>query len=128
MAKTKAQYILGACFFTAAAAILTLVALGTQYWVQGDAEILTSNSNNELSSINYGLFSGVLEQNLGSKTYYKLESKLLYTNRDTFLSATLICVLLQRRACFLKMFVLYFAETQQTKEKPNWNSYTINKM
>lgn len=73
MAKTKAEYILGACFLTATAAILALVALGTEYWVQADAEL--TGVTDELSSINYGLFYGVLEQNYGSKTYYKLQSK-----------------------------------------------------
>lgn len=74
MAKTKALYILGACFLTASAAILSLVALGTENWVESDAELV--QVTDELSSINYGLFAGVLEQNYGSKTYYKLQSKL----------------------------------------------------
>lgn len=74
MAKTKVQYILGACFLSGSAAILTLVSLGTQNWVQSDAE-LTSTGNNELSEINYGLFSGLYKQNYGVQSYYKLESK-----------------------------------------------------
>lgn len=76
MAKTKAPYILGACFLTASAAILTLVALGTENWVESDAELVSVSD--ELSYINYGLFVGVLEQNYGSKTYYKLQSKWLH--------------------------------------------------
>lgn len=75
MAKTKVQYILGACFLSGAAAVLTLVSLGTQNWVQSDAELISTGSN-ELSYINYGLFSGLLELNYGTHSYYKLDSKL----------------------------------------------------
>lgn len=75
MAKTKVQFILGACFLSGAAAVLTLVSLGTQNWVQADAELISTNTN-ELSYINYGLFSGLLEQNYGTHSYYKLDSKL----------------------------------------------------
>lgn len=72
MAKTKAQYILGACFLTASAAILTLVALGTENWVQSDVEY---TGYNEIISVHYGLFFGVLKQQIGGETYFKLQSK-----------------------------------------------------
>lgn len=74
MAKTKRGYILAACLLSGAGAVLNLVSLGTQNWVQSKAELLVLGSN-ELTYINYGLFTGVLEQNYGSRTYYELESE-----------------------------------------------------
>lgn len=74
MVKTKREYVLATCFLSGIGAILSLVSIGTQDWVTAKAELLSSPSD-ELSVVNYGLFSGVFEQNFGGRTYYKLESK-----------------------------------------------------
>lgn len=76
MVRTKRGFILATCVLSGLGAILNLVALGTQQWVVSDGEFTLDQSVNDGPSyINYGLFSGVLEQNFGGTTVYELQSK-----------------------------------------------------
>lgn len=76
MVRSKREFILATCFLSGIGAILNLVAIGTQQWVASDGEFIFDGANSESPSyINYGLFSGVLEQNYGGTNVYELQSK-----------------------------------------------------
>lgn len=76
MVRSKREFILATCFLSGIGAILNLVALGTQQWVVSDGEFtLESQVSDAPSYINYGLFTGVLEQNYGTIAVFELESK-----------------------------------------------------
>lgn len=65
MAKTKREYILATCFISGAAAILSLVSLGTQNWVVADGPWTVADLTGT-NTIHYGLFEGTFRQQLAS--------------------------------------------------------------
>lgn len=60
MTKTKRQFVLGACFLSGAAAIISFISLGTQEWVVSGTN--TGNQTNPGGDLNFGLFGGSFRQ------------------------------------------------------------------
>lgn len=73
MTNRKIGYILFATFTTSIGILLSTVSLCTENWIQSKGEFTIRDfSNEQLSEIKYGLFSGIFMQNMGGTKYYTL--------------------------------------------------------
>ncbi|KAK5644555.1 hypothetical protein RI129_005855 [Pyrocoelia pectoralis] len=72
MVKTKRAYVLATSFTSAAAALLSIVSLSTDQWVNANGRFIYESTSDELSEISYGLFTGTLIQRLGGSNVIPL--------------------------------------------------------
>ncbi|KAB0794844.1 hypothetical protein PPYR_11683 [Photinus pyralis] len=73
MTNRKVGYILFATFTSSIGILLSIVSLCTENWIQSKGEFTIGDfSNEQLSEIKYGLFSGTFMQNMGGTKYYTL--------------------------------------------------------
>ncbi|GJQ87349.1 hypothetical protein Trydic_g17395 [Trypoxylus dichotomus] len=80
MAKTRPELIFVTFISSGIALILSVVALGTDQWVQADVNMTMSAVNRITNRVNYGLFTGSYTRRVSTESEFQLITNELHNN------------------------------------------------
>ncbi|XP_045474102.1 clarin-3-like [Harmonia axyridis] len=81
MVQFKRSWVLSTCFLSGAASIISFVSLFTQGWINFDGRFSSQgDSDNTLSTFNYGLFGGTYYQRYGSEIAVDITMTCAYSH------------------------------------------------